>query len=152
MQERTEQLDLEKLAQIGAVCTLRHLRMATRVVTQLYDEILKPTGLRGTQLHVLIATALLGPVTIIHLAEVLVMDRTTLTRNLKPLEGQGLIRAAPGDDQRTREVTLTPHGKEALAQAIPFWEQAQARVVDELGEEWRRGLLGNLSDLVSLGH
>jgi|SRR5918999_1745585 DNA-binding MarR family transcriptional regulator len=150
MEEQLNQLDVQRIAQLGASCPLRHLRMATRVATQLYDEVLKPTGLRSTQVSVLVAATLLEPVTITRLAEVLVMDRTTLTRNLKPLEREGLVRVAPGDDQRTREVTLTSRGKEMVAKAVPQWEEAQARVVGELGEKWRHDLLENLSALVSL--
>jgi DNA-binding MarR family transcriptional regulator len=150
MQEQPKQLDVQRVAQLGAICPLRHLRMATRVATQLYDEVLKPTGLKSTQVTLLVATTLLEPVTVTRLAEVLVMDRTTLTRNLKPLEREGLVRIAPGDDQRTREVTLTSHGKEMVAQAVPQWEEAQARVVGELGEQWRQDLLESLSALVSL--
>ena len=63
------------------------------------------------------------------------MDRTSLTRLLKPLERSGLVRIVSGEDQRTREVALTLRGQEAVAQAIPLWEKAQAHVVQEMGEE-----------------
>lgn len=79
------------------------------------------------------------------------MDRTTLTRNLKPLERQGLIEIKPGQDQRTRVVALTAEGCEALAKAIPLWEQAQARIVEGLGHRWST-LLSDLSDTVLLAH
>jgi DNA-binding MarR family transcriptional regulator len=150
MQEQSNQLDKGRIARLGATCPARHLRMATRVATQLYDEVFKPIGLRSTQMPVLVATTLLEPATITQLANALVMDRTTLTRNLRPLERDGLISITTGDDQRTREVTLTSHGKEVVAQALPLWEQAQARIVDELGEEWRQDILEKLSALVSL--
>lgn len=150
MQEQSNQLDKGRIARLGATCPARHLRMATRVATQLYDEVFKPIGLRSTQMPVLVATTLLEPATITQLANALVMDRTTLTRNLRPLERDGLIIITTGDDQRTREVALTAHGKEVVAQALPLWEQAQARIVDELGEEWRQDILEKLSALVSL--
>ena len=151
MRKPNNQLDLTKVAQLGAVCTLRHLRMATRVITQFYDEILKPVGLRSTQLPVLVAVAVAGPISISHLAEALVMDRTTVTRNLKPLERQGLVRSSSGEDQRTRQVMLTDDGKELLSTTLPLWESAQARIVDTLGQQWQDDLLDNLSVLIPLG-
>lgn len=79
-----------------------------------------------------------------------VMDRTTLTRNLKPLERQGLIRIGLGKDQRTRVVTITPEGQEVLAQALPLWKKAQARVIKELGPERWNSLKADLGEVVSL--
>ena len=84
------------------------------------------------------------------LAEELVMDRTTLTRNLRPLERQGLIRLEPGHDRRSRMVVLTPAGRAALRAARPSWRRAQDRMVEDLGrQEWAE-LLRNLSDTVSV--
>jgi DNA-binding MarR family transcriptional regulator len=93
---------------------------------------------------------MLGSVTVTRLAEIGVMDRTTLTRNLKPLEKKGLIKVVPGDDQRTRIVTLTAHGKEVLSKALPLWEKAQSRVIKRLGQERWNSLMTNLSEMVSL--
>lgn len=78
------------------------------------------------------------------------MDRTTLTRNLKPLEKQGFIEIEPGQDQRMRVVTLTAKGHAALAKALPLWEQAQEFVVEGLGQKRWSSLLEGLSDTVSL--
>ena len=78
------------------------------------------------------------------------MDRTTLTRNLALLEHQGLVAIAKGDDQRTRLVTLTNQGREAVVKALPLWEQAQTRIVSGLGRERWNTLLADLSDVVSL--
>ncbi len=131
-------------------CACFNLRKTTRAITQLYDEALRPTGLRVTQFSLLIATMMLGSVTVTRLAEIGVMDRTTLTRNLKPLEKKGLIKVVPGDDQRTRIVTLTAHGKEVLSKALPLWEKAQSRVIKRLGQERWNSLMTNLSEMVSL--
>lgn len=152
MREQTTQLDGVKLGIVANTCACFNLRKASRTVTQLYDEILQPSGLLATQFTLLVAIALAGSVTITRLAEELVMDRTTLTRNLKPLERQGLLEIAPGQDQRTRVVTLTASGHEALALAIPLWEQAQASVVEGLGQKRWSTLLSNLSDTVLLTH
>ena len=150
MGKRSEVLDREKLVLLGAVCPLGHLRMATRVITQMFDEIFQPSGLRATQFGVLGLIAVVGPATITHLADQAVMDRTTLTRNLKPLEEQGLVKIAPGEDRRSREVSITPHGEEVVAKAVPLLEAAHARVVEQLGDERRLDLLGDLRAVVAL--
>ena len=130
-------------------CACFNLRKTARAITQLYDEALRPSGLRCTQFSLLIATTRLEPVTVTHLAEIAVMDRTTLARNLRLLEKEGLINVTPGDDQRTRIVTVTTRGKEVLSKAFPLWEKAQARVVKGLGQERWTSLEANLKEIVS---
>ncbi len=90
------------------------------------------------------------PVTVTRLAEATVTDRTTLTRNLKLLEKQGLIRVNSGNDRREREVTLTDQGRKAVAKAYPLWQKAQHKVVNSLGEERWQVLRQELSAVVSL--
>ena len=131
-------------------CVCFNLRKTTRAITQVYDVALRPTGLRVTQFSLLIATMMLESVTVTRLAEIGVMDRTTLTRNLKPLEKKGMIKVVPGDDQRTRVVTLTTRGQEILTKALPLWEKAQARVIKELGQERWNTLQRDLEEIVSL--
>ncbi|HSA77887.1 MAG TPA: MarR family winged helix-turn-helix transcriptional regulator [Nitrospirota bacterium] len=130
-------------------CACFNLRKTARAVTQLYDEALRPSGLRCTQFSLLIAATRLEPVTVTHLAEIAVMDRTTLARNLRPLEKEGLMNVTPGNDQRTRIVTVTRRGKEVLLKAFPLWEKAQARVVKGLGLERWKSLQANLEEVVS---
>ncbi len=120
--------------------------MAARAVTQLYDDTLKPVGLRGTQFTVLAALEQTGQIKITDLTEVLAMDRTTLTRNLRPLEERGLVEAARGEDRRERLISLTQQGWDILEQALPLWEQAQAKVVRGLGTETTSTLLALLAD------
>lgn len=131
-------------------CACFNLRKAARAVTHLYDEILRPTGIRATQFSLLVAAKALGPVIVTRLAEMGVIDRTTLSRNLKPLEKQGLIKVVSGEDQRTRLITLTDSGQEALAIALPLWKKAQARVVKELGRKRWNSMLTDISEMVSL--
>lgn len=150
MREQHSQASLAKCTEIAGVCACFNFRKASRAVTQLYEEILQPSGLLGTQFTLLVAISLAGSVTITRLAQELVMDRTTLTRNLKPLKRQGLIEIEPGQDQRTRVVMLTDKGRKALAKAIPLWEQAQAHVVQGLGQNRWSTLLSDLSDTVLL--
>jgi DNA-binding MarR family transcriptional regulator len=114
-------------------------------VTQLYDDILRPSGLRDTQFSLLTAIWAFGKVSITELAKEVVMDRTTLTRNLNLLEREGLVRIQVGEDARVREVELTPAAQKKLAAAFPYWEKAQAQVTRKLGAERLDRLLGDLS-------
>ncbi|WP_233531064.1 MarR family winged helix-turn-helix transcriptional regulator [Paenibacillus alkalitolerans] len=134
----------------AAECTCLNLRKATRYITGLYDECLRPVGLRATQLPVLMALAQAGSVTISRLSEILLMDRTTLTRDLKPLERQKLVSITTGEDRRRRYISLTPAGEDLLASALPLWEQAQSRVRSCIGEDREKALLVQLSELVKL--
>jgi DNA-binding MarR family transcriptional regulator len=132
----------------GCVCFVT--RKAARCVTQLYDENLRPTGLRSTQVAVLNTVRLLEPIKIIQLAEAMVLDRTTLARNLRPLERQGLVRIKPGKDLRERKVSITDKGTAKLEEAFPYWQEAQGRIEKELGQQGMATLRGALSGLVSL--
>ncbi len=127
------ELDLSKCDFMLATCACLSLRKASRVVTQIYDEALQPSGLRSTQLPVLVTLALAESTTITLLAEALVMDRTSLARLLAPLQSAGFLQIVPGDDRRRREISLTIRGKETVADAIPLWERAQAYIVARLG-------------------
>lgn len=131
-------------AEAAAGCACAHLRRAARLVTQLYDGALRPSGLRATQFTLLMATHHLEPAPLTRLARIVAMDRTTLTRNLEPLEAQALIRTRTGGDRRVREVSLTDRGRDALARALPLWERAQARVTRRLGPTRLARLLEDL--------
>jgi len=134
-------------------CTCFNLRKATRTVTQLFDEVMQPTGLRATQFTLLAAISSTGAIAIRQLSQVLVMDRTTLTRNLKPLETQGLVKIVPGEDRRTRTLTLTGKGRKTLEKAFPFWRQAQSEVIERLTPRRWKKLLQHLDSTVEiLGH
>jgi len=102
-------------------------------VTQVYDSALSPVGIRATQFTVLATLAGTGEVALTRLAEALVMDRTTLTRNLKPLIARGLVRAEKVEDQRVRQIRLTDDGMKLLQLARPRWEEVQAHLMEGLG-------------------
>lgn len=141
---------LAKCRRVAGECVFLHIRKASRAVAQHYNSALQESGLLGTQFSLLVALSLLGPSPVTRLGEKMVMDRTTLTRNLKPLERAGLVALARGEDRRTRLVELTPRGREALARALPLWEKAQARMVQQLGPHGWRGLLAELNTVVEL--
>ncbi len=127
-------------------CACFNLRKTSRAITQHYDRVLQPSGLRGTQFTILATTAKSEAITITQMAKQLVMDRTTLTRNLRPLEKQGFIEIIPGDDLRTRYVTLSKKGRNVLTKALPLWEKAQRHFEKGLGDERFGNLLSELSE------
>jgi DNA-binding MarR family transcriptional regulator len=142
--------DISKCREIGRSCACYNLRKASRALTRLYDDFLRPCGLRTTQVSLLMSARLKGPLSMTKLADLTVTERTTLTRNLTVLEKKGLIRIEQGSDRREREVDLTERGLEALDSAIPLWEKAQAYVENGLGEDRMGKLLSDLSQIVSL--
>lgn len=118
------------------VCTCLAARQAARHVTQFYDHFLAPTGLRTTQFSILTKLKQLGPTNINELAMALVMDRTTLGRNILPLERDGLIAIMPqGTDRRSKEIQLTSAGGEQLRLSRKAWSAAQARFAGTFGEQ-----------------
>jgi DNA-binding MarR family transcriptional regulator len=142
---RVSKLPLDIASRTGQTCACFNLRRAARAVTQHYDEVLRPSGLRATQFTLLTVIRGRGPIAIQQLARVLVMDRTTLTRNLKPLREAGLVEIEPGSDRRVREVSLTEKGHETLLQAFPLWQQAQGDFETRLGSAQLEALLSGLS-------
>ncbi len=128
-------------------CTSFNLRKASRAVTQLFDEALKPCGLYSTQFTLLNAINLSDSATITKLSQALVMDRTTLTRNLNPLQKSGWIEVVSGEDRRTKTLSITKAGKQVLKEATTYWEEVQTQVVKSLGKKQWEELLDKL-DLV----
>jgi DNA-binding MarR family transcriptional regulator len=115
-------------------CTCLRLRKASRRVSQIYDQYLQRHGLTITQYSLLAHLNRLDGVSIGALAEKLIMDPTTLTRNLRPLERQELIRlAADPRDRRSRRLRLTDQGRALLTEARPAWIEAQRHIEDTLG-------------------
>jgi DNA-binding MarR family transcriptional regulator len=114
-----------------------NFRQVTRVVTAHFDDALRPTGLRATQLNLLVLIEGAFATTVTDLAAILAMDRTTLTRNLKLLRARGLVEAD--------RIALTSKGRKAAAAALPLWEIAQAAIVKGLGERRWVALLGELA-------
>src|SRR5258708_2369838 len=118
-------------------CAVMNLRQAARAVTAQFDAQLQSTGLRATQLNLLMAVETGAAVTITDLAEILAMDRTTMTRNLKLLRDRRLVE--PG------RIALTAKGRRSAAIALPLWEQAQQRFVESLGTQRRESLIDGLA-------
>ena len=114
-------------------CACHKIRMAARAVTRAYDDALRPVGLRATQVALLAAVAVEGAMSIASLARLIGMDRSTLTRNLSPLEKEGLVAVGSEGWRRSRTLGLTAKGRSRLQKAVPLWEGAQKRLKQELG-------------------
>ncbi len=136
--------------QVPATCMGLHIRRASRILTQAYDAALRPVGLVVNQFTLLVAIHLSEPVSITQLAEGLFSDQTTTTRNVKLLEKQGLVAISPGTDRRIKLVSLTPDGKALLDKALPLWEQVQAELKHQFGEQKWQVLLSLLSEVTTL--
>jgi DNA-binding MarR family transcriptional regulator len=124
-------------AEVGmSICNCAALRHAARHVTQLYDRHLTPAGLRTTQFSILARINALGPITVGALAETMGMDRTTLTRNIRPLEREGLVAVREGEsDRRSKLLSLTEAGKGRYCVAMTAWKHAQSEFEREFGRE-----------------
>lgn len=122
-------------------CTCFAVRRAARHLTQVYDRHLAPTGLRTTQFSLLRTLARLGPRSIQALARDLGLDRTTLGRNLRPLERDGLVAiGVDPSDRRGRALTITEAGRAKIEQGQALWAEAQASFVATYGEDQTRAL------------
>ena len=135
---------------INEKCHCFNLRKATRAITQFYDQHLEPAGIRATQFTLLVFMASVSAHTLTEMASTLVMDRTTLTRNLKPLEKLSLIETIIPRDKRSKAYQLTSKGRDVLAKGIPLWETAQQKIISALGVPRVENLLQELSALTKV--
>ena len=116
-------------------CVAVRLRLLNRVITNIYDEALRPLGLKASQLNILVVTGKLGLARPARVCEILQLDPSTLSRNVKPLQRHGWLEVVPGEDARTQPFRLTARGSQLIEKAVPAWEQAQRQATELLGEE-----------------
>ena len=114
-------------------CMCASFRRASRALTQVYDDTLRPLGLRVTQFTILQALALTSEISQGELGHLLAMDSTTLTRTLRLMQAQGWIKERPGQDRRERWLRLSPDGQKQLEQATGPWEALQSRLRTRFG-------------------
>jgi DNA-binding MarR family transcriptional regulator len=153
MHDQTRQPDLPVGSEAVQFCACFSLRKTTRTITQFYNAILQPSGLLATQFTLLAILAYDNPTPISAPAEALGMDRTTMARNLKPLQRDGLVQVTPDQqDRRIQLVALTSSGRERLLAAFPLWQQAQQQIVGQLGADCFPTMLADLSAMVALTH
>jgi DNA-binding MarR family transcriptional regulator len=117
------------------VCICATARMAARSLTRVYDRALEPVGIRTSQFSILARLLEEGPLSVSHLAGRLAMDRTTLARDLRPLERRGLVSVSVGADRRVRMAELTPAGNRLVDEVRPLWKQVQRDVRSQLGTD-----------------
>jgi DNA-binding MarR family transcriptional regulator len=139
------------LLPVENLCNVTALRKATRRVSQLYDTILAPTGLRSTQRAILVYVARYGSPTMSELASALVLDRTALNHNLKPLERDGLLRiVVDQNDRRSRRISLSKLGEAKLKETTQAWRRAQQRFETTFGAKQSAALRASLQQVASL--
>ena len=124
----------------AAGCFCMNSREAARKITRLYESWMQDSGIRITQFTILSQLMLRGEMPLGKLAGLLGMERTTLTRNLTPLEQQKWITARSGDDPRARLIAITAPGKAVVRRAFPYWSSAQAQVGKLLGADGQAAL------------
>jgi DNA-binding MarR family transcriptional regulator len=120
---------------IARNCIAVRLRLLNRVVTNLYDDALRPLGLKVSQLNVLIVAAKLGLARPAQVCDILQLDASTLSRNVKPLQAHGWLEVVPEEDARAQPFRLTAKGKRLIEKAVPAWEQAQRQAEELLGAD-----------------
>src|SRR5579871_1611703 len=118
---------------ISKSCIAVRLRLLNRVVTNFYDDALRPLGLKVSQLNILIVTARLGVARPAQVCEILQLDASTLSRNVKPLQTHGWLEVVPDDDARAQPFRLTAEGRRLIELAVPAWQEAQRQASELLG-------------------
>lgn len=130
-------------------CLCAILRKATRVITKRYDEFFYPLGLKITQYSMLMNIARNRGITTTELAKVMLMDQTTVTRNLQLLEKKGYILfLEEGKDLRSKQIQISQKGQKMIEQAKPLWEKAQREIKDELGNQGYDAIISSLNLLI----
>ncbi|MBC3796072.1 MarR family transcriptional regulator [Acetobacterium paludosum] len=119
----------------SSVCNCLNMRRASQAITEIYDHYLVPSQISISQFSILKHIHAMEPVSVSALAAEIRLDRTTLVRNLKPLEHLDLIHDIAQPGTRNRQLCLTIKGKEKMEQAHVYWNQAQAQIEAQLGQE-----------------
>lgn len=139
--------DLKICAQ---TCAAANVRRSSRAITRFYANYLSNLDLEPTQYSLLVACALLESVTLSNLADLFVIDRSTLARNLAIMERNGLININKGEDKRTRIIKLTKNGENILSKAIPLWKKAQQEIENNFGHKRLANLINEMKTLTQL--
>src|SRR5262249_40682411 len=120
---------------IARTCIAVRLRLLNRVVTNFYDDALRPLGLKVSQLNLLIVAARLGLARPAQVCEILQLDPSTLSRNVERMRARRWLEVVPEEDARTQPFRLTAQGRRLIEKAVPAWEEAQRQAADLLGDE-----------------
>ena len=120
---------------IARNCIAVRLRLLNRVITNLYDDALRPLGLKVSQVNILVVTAKLGLAQPAKVCDILHLDTSTLSRNVERMRSKGWLEVVPGEDARTQPFRLTAQGRRLLERAAPAWERSQQQAAELLGED-----------------
>ena len=120
--------------EIAGECVAVRLRMLNRVITNIYDNALRPLDLKVSQMNILLAAATMGTVRPLEVCEYLQLDVSTLSRNVDRMKARGWLEVVPDKDGRAQPFRLTPQGRKLLEQAVPAWSEAQQQVKKVLGD------------------
>jgi DNA-binding MarR family transcriptional regulator len=120
---------------IARKCIAMRLRLLNRVVTNVFDDALRPLGLTVSQFNILIVTAKLGVARPAQVCEFLQLDRSSLSRNVERMRTQRWLEVVPGKDARSQPFRLTPQGERLIEKAVPAWAEAQRQALELLGDE-----------------
>jgi DNA-binding MarR family transcriptional regulator len=128
-------MDKTTIDTIVKTCMAVRLRLLNRVVTNFYDEALRPLGLKVSQLNILVVTAKLGRARPAQVCAILQLDVSTLSRNVERMRAHGWLEVVPDEDARAQPFRLTPRGQWLIQKAVPAWEEAQRQATELLGDE-----------------
>ena len=119
---------------IAGECVAVRVRMLNRVITNIYDEALRPLDLKVSQMNILVAAAKMGTARPVEVCEYLHLDVSTLSRNVERMKARGWLEVVPAEDGRSQPFRLTPQGRKLLEKAVPAWGEAQQQVKGVLGD------------------
>jgi len=129
-------------------CVCFNLRKSARAITQVYDNMFRPIGLRVSQLAIINSVRIIGPLTVLELAEAIATDRTTVTRNIKPLARDGYIKVQTGVDRRSKEIVVTEKGKAIADKAMGIWKKYNDKIIKKMGKARIDKLCKDLSEML----
>lgn len=131
-----------------SICYCTNLRRSANMLSDIYDACLNPSGVTVAQYYLLVNLSRLGSANITHWAQRVVLDRSTMVRNIKPLQTRGYVETTEG---RGKAFTLTPEGEHVLELAVPIWERTQAKIQEALGDDDAQALLRISEKLQEIG-
>src|SRR5881227_3469487 len=124
------------IGKIAGECVAVRLRMLNRVITNIYDNALRPLDLKVSQMNILVAAARMGTARPLEICEYLHLDVSTLSRNVERMKARGWLEVVPDEDGRSQPFQLTSQGWKLLESAVPVWREAQRRVQQILGDKF----------------
>ncbi len=127
-------ISTSEASQLNQACIADKLRLMNRIVTQLYDEALRPTGMTTSQMNILMVVAKYGEASPHQGGDWLHMEKSTLSRNVRRLKQNGWLTIQPAESGRTHTLKVTPKGSRALQKGLPLWESAQREAQAILGK------------------